>query len=226
MRILSSVAILAFSALAFGQSPLTTTFANNNGNAVGGAAYVDLDVLDPTGVTIFSLDINTAAAAGSIEVYTVPTTWVGNNSNAAAWTLAGSGSFSVGAGMGTGTSVCMAPGFHLPQGQYGIAFVQIACNAAYTTASGGFPLVYATAELSLTGGGGTNVPFSTGLFQPRLWNGSIHYEVGTTAGACLPNASKETFGDGCYSTYASFYEVMDTASFDLTNTDLTATNAG
>ncbi|MEO2004917.1 MAG: hypothetical protein ABGY41_12550, partial [Candidatus Poribacteria bacterium] len=43
---------------------------------------------------------------------------------------------------------------------------------------------------------------------------------------CIPNASKATFGEGCYSQFASFYEVMDTASFDLTDTDLTGTNAG
>ena len=66
MRILSTLAaVVSLSALAFAQSPLTTTFANNNGNAAGGAIYFDLDVLDPAGVTIYNIDINTAAAAGA-----------------------------------------------------------------------------------------------------------------------------------------------------------------
>ena len=60
MRILSTLAaVVSLSALAFAQSPLTTTFANNNGNAAGGAIYFDLDVLDPAGVTIYNIDINT-----------------------------------------------------------------------------------------------------------------------------------------------------------------------
>ena len=39
-------------------------------------------------------------------------------------------------------------------------------------------------------------------------------------------ASTNSFGAGCVAAFASFYEVMDTASFDLTDTDLTATNSG
>jgi len=39
-------------------------------------------------------------------------------------------------------------------------------------------------------------------------------------------ASATTIGQGCIREYASFYEQMDTASFDLTDTDITATNTG
>jgi len=227
MRILSSLAVISLSALAFAQSPLTTTFANNNGNAVGGAIYVDLDVLEPTGVTLFNVDINTASAAGQIDIYTCPLTWVGNNADPVAWTLAGTGSFAVGAGVGTGTQVCLLPGgIFLPQGPVGLAFVQVGCSCAYTTGTAPFPLVYSNADLSLTGGGGTNIPFSATLFQPRILNASLHYELGATVGVCIPSSSKETYGDGCYSTYASAYEVMDAASIDLAGLKLTATNTG
>jgi len=228
MRILTSVAMLGLTAAAFAQSPLTTTYANNNGNAAGGAVYFDLDVLDPAGLTIFNIDFNCSSAAGTagtMEVYTTPTTWVGNNSNAAVWSSVASAGV-VAAGVGGPTPICIAPGFYLPQGQYGIALVQTGVGQAYTTGTSPFPLNYANADLSLTAGGGTNVPFSATLFSPRVFNGAVHYVSGNNPGVCLPNATKETFGEGCYSTYASFYEQMSTGDFDLTNTDITATNAG
>jgi hypothetical protein len=39
-------------------------------------------------------------------------------------------------------------------------------------------------------------------------------------------ATKATYGQGCNRSYASFYELSDTASFDLTDTDIMATNTG
>jgi len=39
-------------------------------------------------------------------------------------------------------------------------------------------------------------------------------------------ASSTVVGKGCISEYASFYEQLDTAAFDLTNTDLTAVDTG
>ena len=228
MRILSSLAaIVGLSALAFAQSPLTTTFANNNGNASGGAIYFDLDVLDPAGITIFNLDINTSAGFGSIDIYTTPTTWVGNNSDPTLWTLQGTGSFTVGAGLGAGTQVCFdSAGVFLPTGPVGVALVQTDCNQAYTTGTSPFPLTYATAELSLTAGGGTNTPFSTTLFSPRVWNGSIYYESGTTLGSCLPPSNVINYGEGCYSSFASFYEVLTASGMDLSGILIEGTNNG
>ena len=76
MRFLS-IAILSCAAALNAQSPLTTTFMNNNANAVGGMVFFDLDVTEPAGIQIFNLDINTTAASGAVDVYTVATTWVG-----------------------------------------------------------------------------------------------------------------------------------------------------
>jgi len=223
MRLLSMLLVTAVAVNA--QSPLTTTFANNNGNASGGAIYVDLDVLSPTGITLFNLDINTSFATGQIDVYTCPLTYVGNNSNAAVWTQVGTGSFAAGSGVGNPTAVCLASGIFLPTGPVGVAFVQVGNSCAYTSGTGGFQLNYANADLSLTAGGGTNVPFSTTLFSPRVWNGSAYYELGTGVGTCIPGATKAIFGDGCYSSYASCYEVMTAAGIDLAGLKLTATNS-
>jgi hypothetical protein len=44
---------------------------------------------------------------------------------------------------------------------------------------------------------------------------------------CMGCATREQYGAGCNSiSYASFYELSDTASFDLTDTDIMATNTG
>ena len=71
---------LLFSALlagsVFAQSPLTTTFLNNNGGAVGGGVYFDLNVLVPT-ISVTGLNLN-LAGTGSVEVYTCPVTRLGN----------------------------------------------------------------------------------------------------------------------------------------------------
>ena len=226
MRFLS-IAILSCAAALNAQSPLTTTFANNNGNAAGGMVFFDLDVTDPAGIQVFAMDINTAAASGGADFYTCPTTWVGNEANAAAWTLQGGGTFAAGAGMGTGTQVCMGTGFYLPQGVYGVAIAQDpATNQAYTTGTAPFQLVYSTTEATLTAGASNNTQFSGAPFNPRVWNGSLYYNVGPVPGVCIPAATKEQYGVGCNRAYASFYEELDTAAFDLIDTDISATNTG
>ena len=45
-------------------------------------------------------------------------------------------------------------------------------------------------------------------------------------GVCPPGATRERYGAGCTASFTSFYELSDSASFDLTNTDITATNLG
>lgn len=219
MRFLTVAAILTTTTLT-AQSPLTTTFANNNGNGNGGMVFFDLDVTSPIGIQIFAMDINTSSAAGTIDVYTTPSTWVGKEANASLWTMASTGNFD-GAGVGFATEVCMAPGFYLPQGQYGIAIAQDATTSqAYTTGTPPFQLVYSTTDLSLTAGASNNAHFSGAPFSPRVWNGSIYYNLGPVLGSC---PSKTLYGVGCNREFASFYELMDTAAFDLTNTDMTAT---
>jgi hypothetical protein len=45
-------------------------------------------------------------------------------------------------------------------------------------------------------------------------------------GVCTPGATREQYGDGCTSSFASLYELSDTASFDLTDTDIMGTYIG
>lgn len=67
---------------------------------------------------------------------------------------------------------------------YGIAIVLDGTpHHEYTDGTGGNQN-YSNSDLSLTLGSATNVPFSFsngGLFSPRVWNGTIIYEVGNTS---------------------------------------------
>jgi len=54
--LITSVAMAGLSAVALPQSPLTTTFSNNNSGNIGGGLYFDLTVIVP--ITILGLDLN------------------------------------------------------------------------------------------------------------------------------------------------------------------------
>src|SRR5690606_9679276 len=49
---------------------------------------------------------------------------------------------------------------------------------------------YSNADLAINCGSATNVPFTAPIFSPRVWNGTVHYNVGGTVGACcLPTGA-------------------------------------
>src|SRR5262245_63292113 len=91
----SFLPFLVLAAALAAQSPLSMPFLSDNGLGTNSQILFDLNVVAPGGVTIAGVDVNTGATpvfvTGTIEVYTGPTTYVGNETNAAAWTLARSG---------------------------------------------------------------------------------------------------------------------------------------
>ncbi len=101
---------------------LSTLYARNNGGSFGGAVYFDVNVLNPGGIIVTSLDTNTTETGpDSLTVYITPGTSVGNETNMAVWTEAGSGSFT-GQGADNPTPVDIGD-FSLPMGNYGVAIV-------------------------------------------------------------------------------------------------------
>jgi len=181
-----SFAICALALTASAQSgSITTLFVSNNGGSVGGMNYFDANVTNAAGLTITSLDVNTSATAGTniqIEVYTVPGTAFGNETNMAAWT-----SVALGNGVSNGTNVPTpvdTPDFLLAPGQYGIG-IRIYGGALRYTNGTGSNQMYSNADIALAMGTATNVPFTGGVFSPRVWNGTIYYNVG--GGGCTGN---------------------------------------
>jgi hypothetical protein len=71
MKLLSLFVAVASSAVALAQSPLSMPFTANNGLSAGALVFFDLDVIDPSGITVHTLDVNTGTTVvgtvGSID---------------------------------------------------------------------------------------------------------------------------------------------------------------
>lgn len=156
---------------------LTTTFASNNGGSVGGAVYFDLNVFDALGITLTNLSVNTSAAIGTpitLDVFTRPGTFSGFTSSMAGWTLVSSGS-----GLSAGQnnpSIIDISDFVLGQGVTGVAIRANGFSHRYTNGTGGNQF-YSNADLSLTAGAASNIPFTGTAFSPRVFNGTITYDA-------------------------------------------------
>ena len=159
-------------------------FANNNQGSPGGGVYFDITI-NPAVLVIEHLELNTPAPAGTsvaVDIYTCPTTYVGNEANMAVWTLVGSCTgTSAGAGVPTLIDV---PNFAMTAGTYGMAIANSGGHA-YTNGTGANQTV-STPEITLNLGSATNVAFAGTPFTPRVANLTLYYDVsGTVGGPCI-----------------------------------------
>jgi hypothetical protein len=221
MRLLLTIATALLAVTASAQSPLSLPFNSNSTSTAPAGVYFNLTVVEPTGITITALDVNTnttVGTIGSVEVYTTPTTYVGVQTTPAAWTLAASGA-AMSAGLNLPTSVCLSNGgVFLATGSYGVfvRHVGLALRTTIATAT----VTASTAELQFSGGQSqaSTTLFSSTPTNNRIFNGNIRYNVGNVPGpACVPFASKATYGVGCLpSTGDSWYESFTgLTTFDL-----------
>ncbi|NRA96041.1 MAG: hypothetical protein HRU14_07510 [Planctomycetes bacterium] len=159
-------------------------FVSNNGGSPGGAVYFDVTVISPGGLFIESFDCNTSLAAGGavdIDVFICPTTSVGNETNTGVWNQVCCGSGTA-LGLNLATSFDTSD-FQLLPGTYGMAILNSGGHR-YTNGDGTNQAV-ATPEMSLALGTASNVPFTAGIFSPRIWNGTIHYATTGASGICV-----------------------------------------
>ena len=159
---------------------ITTLFAFNNGGDFGGAVYFDLTV-GSNAITVTGFETNTAeTVAFTWEVFiTAPgSTRVGNETTAASWFSVATGS-GTGAGVDVPTTVTLNNTFSLLSNTtYGVALVMGPTAGHDYTNGDGTNQAYSNADLSLSFGGASNVPFTGPVFDPRVWNGTIVYDVG------------------------------------------------
>jgi len=156
---------------------ITTTFANNDRytgdmfNAVIGA----------NGITVNSLDVNVDSGAVTIDVYIKTGTYVGSETNPAAWTLV-SATNVTGAGAGSQTLVNVTPFTLAANTGYGIyVTTSLTTNAApylyYTRGANS----YANSDLSLSLGDAVGGQFgSLFLGVGDTWDGTINYSLANT----------------------------------------------
>jgi hypothetical protein len=228
MRLPLALAFLAAAAVA--QSPLTTIYAGGNGLGAGATTYFNLVLNAP--LTFVQIDFNcssTLNTAGTVEVRWTANTYVGNDTNAAAWTLGGSGPATA-AGAGQPTTCLLTP-FTLQPGSYGFAVTYLGLGVNYTNGNGttvpgsGTNQTYANNEITMLCGASAGGGVGTAICcQPRVFNGSLHYVVGGGGGTV---AQRNNYGSGCYQRIGSLYEYFATsAGFDLHNTSMSFLPAG
>src|SRR5882724_4541608 len=159
---------------------ITTLFASNNFGNPGGANYFDLTVASSS-ISVTALDINTAETVSftNFRVYVLPgMTFQGHETNMALWTQVATGS-GTGAGVDMPTHVTLSNPIPLLAGTlYGIAMVADPAITLHYTNGNGSNQNYSNADVALFLGSATNVPFTAPVFSPRVWNGTVYYNVG------------------------------------------------
>ncbi len=201
---------------------LTTNLAANNQIGTPTTLYFNLDVLNPNGVSINSLDSLSSALSTpfTVDAYLKIGTAAGFELNANPWTK-------VGTATGTSNPVAGAPSYaafplplHIPAGSYGVAlrFLGIPPRSVTLPAL----TTYANADLSLTAGSSslsTGGAFSgTNLNTLRGWGGTLYYTTQNVTGT----AGHGFFGPGCagtlgvsHQTYSSRPVIGSTLSVDV-----------
>lgn len=241
MRLLATCLAFGLGSVAAAQSPLSTFFAGNN-FVYQNSGQMFFDLVVNTTVTVHAVETNSASAigqVGNVELWlTNPgfSTFLGNELTASRWTQVATGACTS-AGFNQPSIACLSPSVVLQPGSYGVAVRHINLMPYYTNGNGsvvpggGGPATnqyHATAEMTLLAGAGQAVPFGSVANVPRVWNGRLVYNVGTTAAACSPLPSANTaYGPGCYREQSSFYEFLSAVeAAALAGTSLTMVPTG
>ncbi len=152
---------------------ITTTFAGGNGHD---GNMIDFAATGANDVTIDSLNFNIDAIVGTavdVLVFYKVGTYVGSETNAAAWTRHDSVHV-ISAGSGNPTKVHIG-GLVIPAGQtYGL-YLTTTSGAPYVAYTNGTN-VYSDANVTITAGVGKAYPFSSTI-AGRIWNGTIYYSL-------------------------------------------------
>lgn len=177
---LASLLVAMLTALPFlpstgvAQSPLTTVFSSFSAGAIGHHLYFDLNVTTPA-ITITGMDLN-LNGSGGVQIYTRSGTRLGNQTDAAGWTLRGTATVT-NAQAGVPTALTFAP-FTLGAGVTGIALHRVGSLDHIVTHATYTPNTSATAELTLVAGEMTNLPFGGSVSSNWVVNTSIRYLTG------------------------------------------------
>ena len=179
---------------------ITTLFASDDFGAPGGAVYFDLTTFaNPIRVTGFATNTTNSGSNFGFEVFTTPGTAFGNETNPGVWTSVATG---VGTGMGDDnpSPVALNNTFLLGANtSFGIALIldgpEGQADHEYTNGDG-TNQNFANSDLSLALGSATNVPFTSNVLSPRVWNGTIHYEVASNTNPIPEPSTMLLFGTG------------------------------
>lgn len=161
---------------------ITTLFNRNNGGSNGGAVYFDV-VVGANDIIVTGYDTNTNDVVASFgwTVWTRVGTYVGNTGSVVGWTQVATGT-GVGLGANNASPVTLNNTFQLNASTtYGMALVMGPEAGHDYSGTGSNPapgaLQYLNGDVTLNLGSASNVPFSGSAFTPRIWNGTMYYDV-------------------------------------------------
>ena len=180
-----TVACLATAGTASADS-LSTLFAGGNGGNEGWGVFFDVEITNPAGLIFNQVDLNARGGITGdpigLEVYIIAggsdfANTAGPTSSSAGWTLVGTGSGSS-AGANVPTPVVLDSSFTLMPGLYGMGVRTTGLGQNYTNGDGTNEF-FANSDLSLALGNARSGAdgFGSSRFFPRVWNGTLHYEV-------------------------------------------------
>lgn len=177
---------------AFANGPDNQLDASNTaGNNHRGNMF---DIVATNAVTILSFDASPMGNT-TIEIYYKAGTWNGFANTPSAWTYIGSAATPYTGGF---SAVAVPVNITIPAGQTYAFYVTSNTSAVSLNYSNGTAVgnVYSSdANITFLEGGGLEYPFTqnTGaVYQPRVWNGRIHYAIANQPGSTLTWGTGET----------------------------------
>src|SRR6056297_1123334 len=185
------------------QTAITTLFASDNGQA---GNMFDVENVGTAPIIIDSFYLNLySGTISNIRVYYTSGTYIGNETNSAAWTLLGTESvISNGDDVPTLLNV---GGLNINPGEsFGIFIIDYPRTGGMNYTGGSNTYNNGNLEIR-TGIGRSGIggdPFTGNIFNPRTWNGTIHY----TAAAGQSGELMQTDNSGL--TSGSFFSVGTT----------------
>ncbi|AEV99663.1 hypothetical protein A4D02_27960 [Niastella koreensis] len=139
-------------------------------------------------VTISSLDVNLlTGASDNYQLYYKSGSYVGSETNAAAWTLAGTSGSVTSLGNNIATPIPLSLSITIPAGStYGFYFTAIstAGGVRYTNSSA-YTTIANDANISIEGGIGKNLPQFGVDYNYRSANCTVHYITGSYTNAAV-----------------------------------------
>ncbi len=160
--------------------PASISTQFNNGNGASGNMF-DVTNLSAFPVEILSYEGNIEPFGGppDISVYftTTANTYVGNENNAAAWTLVGTANNVISLGQNTPTPYDVGNTFILQPGETKGIFVSDNTSSIDYT-NGNLTIDDGVLQIDAGIGRGVNVgnPFAGAIFANRIWNGTLVYQ--------------------------------------------------
>lgn len=165
--------------------------SNTAGNNHRGNMF---DIVATNTVTILSFDAYPMGNT-TIEVYYKTGTWNGFANTPSAWTFIGSAPVTYTGGF---SPVAVNVNVTIPAGETYAFYVtsnNISVSLNYSNGTNVGNVYSSDANIAFIEGGGLDYPFTQGtgaVYQPRVWNGMIHYALANQPGTTLTWGSGET----------------------------------